>query len=144
MKQWKGVGQHMRRILATMMIMGIASCWNVRADEKKESIKKESIKLEKRHDGNVLMITGRITSRHVSFRKGKSVRSYYVVTSDLIKIPLPRSHVEHRDGTISGIQLRPWRGKEVDLVCEGRLKDDPKKGLVVTVKKILSLVTAKG
>jgi hypothetical protein len=129
----------MRRILVTVMIMGIASCWNVRADAGKESIR-----VEKRHDGDVLKITGRIKSRHVRFRKGKSVRAYHIVTPDLIKIPLPRSHVEHRDGTISGIQLRLWKGKDVELVCEGRLKDDAKKGLLVTVEKILSLVPAKG
>ncbi len=103
-----------------------------------------SITIEMQGGEEVLKIRGRIKSRHVSFRKGKSVRDYYIVTRDLVKVPLPRSHVEHRDGTISGIHLRKWRGKDVELLCEGRMKEDDKKGLVVTVKKIISLVDAKG
>lgn len=127
------------RIFVTALIMGCFFCGNVRADAPPDSIR-----LVKGKDGDVLMISGRIKSRHVAFRKGKSVRSYYIVTPELIKIPLPRSHVEHRDGTISGIYLKPWRGKDVELVCEGRMKEDPEKGLTVKVEKILSLVAAKG
>jgi hypothetical protein len=138
MDHWKEMGRDMKRVFVTLMIVGVALCEAVGADEDQESIR-----IEKRGKENVLLITGRIKSRHVSFRKGKSVRSYYIVTPELIKIALPRSHVEHRDGTRSGIYLRAWRGKEVDLVCEGRMKKDDKKKLVVTVRKIVSLVTAK-
>ena len=127
----------MRRVFVAVM-MGFALCGNVRADEGQESIT-----IEKRGRKQILKITGRIKSRHASYRKGKSVRAYYIVTPDMIKIPLPRSHVEHRDGTISGINLKTSRGKHVNLVCEGRAKDDPKKGMVYTVKKVISLGLVK-
>jgi hypothetical protein len=127
----------MKRVIVAVM-MGFALCGNVMAEDSQESIT-----IEKRGRKQILKITGRIKSRHVSYRKGKSVRAYYIVTPDMIKVPLPRSHVEHRDGTISGINLRTSRGKNVNLVCEGRAKDDPKKGMVYTVKKIISLGLVK-
>jgi hypothetical protein len=129
----------MRLFLAVLMFSGVACCPRVRASESELSIKIEKLK-----DEEVLRIKGRIKSRHVSYRKGKSVRAYYIVTPELIKIPLPRSHVEHRDGTISGIYLRRWRSKEVELVCEGRMRKDDKDKIVVTVEKIIKLTAAKG
>jgi hypothetical protein len=136
----------MRRVFLAMLI-GVAFCGSVGAEEGQKSIKAEkrqkSIRAEKRGKKNIVLISGRIKSRHVSFRKGKSVREYYIVTPELVKISLPRSHVEHRDGTISGIRLKDSRGKNVELVCEGRIKEDAKKKVVVTVKKIISLIVAK-
>ncbi len=128
----------MRLIIAAVLLASVL-CESVRGGEERRSII-----IEKHRGEDVLRIRGRIKSKHVSFRKGKSVRDYYIVTCDLIKVPLPRSHVEHRNGTISGIYLRKWRGKDVEIICEGRMREDDKKGLVVTVEKIISLVDAKG
>ena len=127
------------RQVFVVLMMAAVLCSKVWAGDENKSVR-----TEKRSGEDVVIITGRIKSRHVSFRKGKSVRDYYVVTRDLIKIDLPRSHVEHRDGTISGINLRDWRSKDVELVCEGRVKHDPKEGLQVTVEKVISLSEAKG
>jgi len=99
----------------------------------------ESIRTEKRNGDEVILIKGRIKSRHAVWRKGKSVRQYYVVTADMVKIELPRSHVEHRDGTVSGIVFKPWRGRIVEVTCEGRIKEDVRKGRIVTVEKVISI-----
>lgn len=135
----------MRIACAVLILAGILSGWQelCLAVENPKNEVSEFIKIEKGSRGVVLTITGRIKSRHVRFRKGRSVRSYYIVTPDLKKISLPRSHVEHRDGTISGIYLKTLKSKDVELVCKGRVKIDEKKGLLVKVKKILSVKMLK-
>ena len=130
----------MRRVFAALIIVSVVLCGGVRADVKKNAKEvEEFVKVSKGPKGNVLTITGRIQSKHARFSKGRSVKTYLIVTPDMQKIPLPRSHVEHRDGTVSGIQFRPVKGKTVEIVCKGRVKDSGKKGKIVTVTKVVSL-----
>jgi len=138
-----GGGYDMRNVFAVLITVSCICSQDVRAGvDKLPQEDPEFVKVAKGGRYDVITITGRIRSRHVRFRRGRSVRSYYIVTPDMQKISLPRSHVEHRDGTISGIYLKPLKSRDVELVCEGRVKVDEKEGLQVKVKKILSVKNA--
>lgn len=122
-------------ILMTVIWCGGAGA----ADEKAEGKAPEHIVVKEAGRYDVITIKGRIKSRHERFRKGLSVRSYYIITPDMRKISLPRSHVEHRDGTISGIFLKAFKSQDVEIVCRGRVTEDKNREMQVKIKKIISV-----
>ena len=119
----------MRRASLVLIMVSVVLCGDIRADVKKNAKEAEEfVKVSKGQKGSVLTITGRIRSRHARFSKGRSVKTYLIVTPDMQKIPLPRSHVEHRDGTVSGIQFRPVRGRLLRLYARAALRIMGRKG----------------
>jgi hypothetical protein len=101
--------------------------------------KPKAIQVEKDAKGDRISITGRIKSSHLRFRLGRSVRAYSIVTKDGLKVKLPRSHTEHRDGSVTGIDFRTMKGREVVVTCSGRVKAEGEKILSVTIKKVYSV-----
>ena len=131
----------MKLAFAAATTVCLVCCQTVRAADDKNpgTPPAQSVQVQKGPKGNLITITGRLTSRHARFRKGRSVREYFLVTSDSLKIPLPRSHVVHRDGSISGIDLKTMRGCNVRAVCSGRITKDGDKITKVFVKKVISI-----
>lgn len=134
----------MKRLVISLTALFAALNFCALADvNKPEPALPDFIKVSKIGKDTMLTITGRISSRHSGFRKGRSVRSYILVTPDMRKIKLPRSIVEHRDGTVSGINLKPLKGKTVRLSCKGRIKHTGGQHPEITVKKIISVTAVQ-
>lgn len=127
------------RLILAILVCAVSLV--MRSDAEEEPLK--ALEIQRIDAERLIILTGRVKSRHVGWRKGHSVREYYLVSPGLEKVMLPRSHVEHRDGTISGIELKSLRGKIVQLTCEGKVKRDPKKGIFVSVEKVNKAIVCK-
>lgn len=135
----------MKHLFAVFFMASVVFCQAIPAavEGAKPAELPRPAKVKKGRKYEEITLTGRIVSKHVKFRRGRSVRGYFLVGKDGRKVPLPNNYRVDADGETHGVDLKKMTNMDVTLVCQGRTKVAGKKVTGIFIKKIVSVSRVK-